>query len=259
MQDRRRTTAARRAVARLTIGTLAAGAVLLAPVGAVASGPSTTATATAAADGFVTRIPRRFDLPSQGERGWRPNRHDDGTWVLTPCLTAGGDPVTEHSSDRARRDFRSLRMTAPEHVGWQQLGLFRDGRSAQAALRELRRDLRRCDHTVTVDRHGYRHEMTWASRNARVKGVHAGFHAYGDYEAFDPRGERSYGLGGPFVTVVRVRNAVYLVGFDGETDFARERNVRRAARSASREVAAFAPQLRRLVLGRRCRGRPPTT
>jgi hypothetical protein len=89
--------------------------------------------------------------------------------------------------------------------------------------------------------------MTWASRNARVDGVHAGFHAYGDYEAYDPQGRPSYGLGGPFVTVVRVRNAVYLAGYDGETDFSRRANVRRAARSANREVAAFVPDLRRLV------------
>ena len=219
----------------------------------ISATPSTTPTQTLTppSEGpWITTIPAGFRLPSEGADRWRPNRDHNELWLLLPCLDIHGiELFMPYRSDAARTDWRSIFTRDVEYFAFEQLGLYPDAATADAALQEMRNALRRCA-TQSRDFEGnaqHRHrESFWATKPVELSGgpqPDNAFHAYNWNRWYDDQGDLSYRLGGPFITVLRVGNAILLVGHDGETDWAAPGAADRAAEQAAAELEAYLPEL----------------
>lgn len=217
--------------------------------------PTPTSTRTETADpkgGWVTTIPAGLPLPHEGTPGWGKNPYDNQTWLLSPCLDIHGGALVGYRSDDERTDWRSISARDAEdvaHLEFEQLGLYPDDAGAAEAMRQMRDDLARCAEQSRTTEYGpqqARRESFWGTRAVPLESGPQpadALHAYNWNRWYDAEGNPTYGLGGPFITVVRVGNAILLVGHDGETDFSNPELTRVAARQAADDISAYLPEL----------------
>ena len=222
-----------------------------APTTTPSSSPTSTPTDTSTPkEGWITTMPSDFRLPNEGAERWDPNRDDKGTWLLRPCLGEHGQEIAGYPSDEARTDWRSLSLDDDpeylEYIAFEQFGFYPDAATAESAMQQMRDALTACATQSATGRDGSRRDSSWASEPARFGRSGAqpsdAFHAYNWNSYYDANGS-PYGLGGPFITVIRVGNAILLVGYDGETYWRSPSAVDLAVRNVTTELRTYLPQL----------------
>lgn len=223
---------------------------------APATSSTTSSSSTAPHKGaWLTAIPADFRLPHEDVDRWRPNPDDNGMWLLHPCLDIhGGELLSGYPSDDDRTDWRSIFTRDVEYFAFEQLAVYPDGGTADEAMQQMRAALTTCARQsadVEGDEQRRHRESFWGTKPVELSGGTQpadAFHAYNWNRWYDAKGDLSYRLGGPFITVVRIGNAILLVGWDGETDWSSPGVASRAARQTAadlrpylRELCVFAP------------------
>lgn len=260
--ERRRSVPLTASVAAVAVGAVSGYAWLdggtadrgLAPATSPTAGTDPTAPApsekTAPRGDWVTAIPVDFRLPHEGEPGWGRNRGGQDMWLLHPCLDIhGGELLSGYPSDDARTDWSTIGRRDVEYFGFEQLGVYPDPETADQAMRQMRRALEDCaaqSADVEGDAQHQHRESFWATKPVEFSGgtqPSDAFHAYNWNRWYDGQGNPTYRLGGPFITVVRVGNAILLVGWDAETDWSAPRAAGRAAREIADQLHTYLPQL----------------
>lgn len=212
------------------------------------TGSAASPTAEPPSDGWVTTIPANVKLPHEGVEAegsddgpWKPDPSEP-SWRLQPCLDQDGYP-----SDAAQTDRRSIMATGVEYALAEQLALYPDAATAAKAVQEMRDALATCAaQPGKPDRYGDTYDNfadSTPSPVAAMSGVDEAFHAFTWYRMYNEQGQETGRLGGQFVTVVQVGNAIYLSMRSGESDYSDRSQVGRTAEEQDRETREFVPTL----------------
>lgn len=212
------------------------------------TGSAASRTAEARTGGWVTTIPANVKLPHEGVEAegsddgpWKPDPSEP-SWRLQPCRDQ-----EDYPSDAAQTDRRSIIATGIEYAYAEQLALYPAGATAAQAVDEMRDALASCAaQPGKPDRFGDTYDYFSGSRPsdvAAMPGVDEAFHAFNWYRMYNEQGQETGRLGGEFMTIVRVGNAIYLHMSSGESDYSKRSQVNDLSAQHDEPIREFVPTL----------------